>query len=111
MEYTPSVGDWVVVRRSTAWSRVIYHDFAVIDSVKPKTVIAKVGLSQCLSRVSHDDLIAVADKNAAQLLLQRLESARSECDRRINAARQAYRAQLTRLYAQATVTPPPLSEE
>lgn len=96
----PSAGDWVVVRTSS-FGAFFYHDYGQVDSVKPKTVYVKVGCRRRLSRHALDNIVVVADKDEAQRMLARLESARAEANRRRRAADDAYKSEIGRIYAQA----------
>lgn len=94
-------GDWVVVARRS-YGQYVSHEYGQLDSVKTKVAFVKTGPgSSATSRVGLEDIIPVADKEAARALISRLDSAEAECIRRCRAATDAYKSTIGKIYARA----------
>lgn len=96
----PSAGDWAVVC-TRSYSSYMSHEVAVIDSVKPKTVWAKVGFGRRLRRIERENVIPAQDEQDARRICARLDSAKAEAQRREREARAYYKQQLGKAYASA----------
>lgn len=96
----PSAGDWIVAC-SRAYSSYMSHEVAVVDSVKPNTVWAKVGFGRRLRRFDRENVIPATDEQDARRICAQLDSAKAEANRREREARDFYKQRLGRIYASA----------
>lgn len=96
----PSAGDWGVFC-SPSHSSYMFHEVGVIDSVKPKTIWAKIGYGRRLRRFDRDNVIPARDEDDAKLIRSKLDSAKAESSRRVSEAHSFYKQKLGAIAAQA----------
>jgi len=93
-------GDWAVFC-TRSYGAYMSHETGVIDAVKPKTIMAKVGYGRRLRRFDIGNVIPANSEQDARRICTQLESAKAEAVRRTREAEGSYKQKLGQVYTKA----------